>query len=46
MGALSAYSHAGLVNEGKAYFSNMVHSGDKNIQPKVEHCACMVDLPL
>ncbi|XP_048428791.1 pentatricopeptide repeat-containing protein At2g01510, mitochondrial [Pyrus x bretschneideri] len=44
LGVLSACSHAGLVNEGKAYFSNMVQSGDKSIRPKLEHYACMVDL--
>lgn len=44
LGVLSACSHAGLVNEGKAYFRRMVQSGDKNIQPKIEHYACMVDL--
>ncbi|XP_050373958.1 LOW QUALITY PROTEIN: pentatricopeptide repeat-containing protein At2g01510, mitochondrial [Argentina anserina] len=44
LGVLSACSHAGLVNEGKAYFRRMVQSGDKNIQPRIEHYACMVDL--
>ncbi|XP_004298471.1 PREDICTED: pentatricopeptide repeat-containing protein At2g01510, mitochondrial-like [Fragaria vesca subsp. vesca] len=44
LGVLSACSHAGLVNEGRAYFKRMVQSGDKNIQPKIEHYACMVDL--
>ncbi|KAM5567008.1 pentatricopeptide repeat-containing protein [Rosa sericea] len=44
LGVLSACSHAGLVNEGKAYFRRMVQSGDKNIQPKIEHYACLVDL--
>ncbi|BFG17220.1 hypothetical protein CerSpe_034940 [Prunus speciosa] len=44
LGVLCACSHAGLVNEGKAYFSHMVQSGNKNIRPKIEHYACMVDL--
>ncbi|CAE6062207.1 unnamed protein product [Arabidopsis arenosa] len=44
LGVLSACSHAGLVNEGKRYFSLMVRSNDKNIEPRKEHYACMVDL--
>ncbi|KAK7828322.1 pentatricopeptide repeat-containing protein [Quercus suber] len=44
LGVLSACSHAGLVNEGWAYFNHMAQSGHKNIQPRKEHYACMVDL--
>ncbi|ESQ39997.1 hypothetical protein EUTSA_v10001115mg [Eutrema salsugineum] len=44
LGVLSACSHAGLVNEGKRYFNLMVRSNDKNLQPRKEHYACMVDL--
>ncbi|GMY18617.1 pentatricopeptide repeat-containing protein At2g01510, mitochondrial [Fagus crenata] len=44
LGLLSACSHAGLVNEGRAYFNHMAQSGNKNIQPRKEHYACMVDL--
>ncbi|KAG7563212.1 Pentatricopeptide repeat [Arabidopsis suecica] len=44
LGVLSACSHAGLVNEGKRYFSLMVRSNDKNLEPRKEHYACMVDL--
>lgn len=44
LGVLSACSHAGLVNEGRAYFDYMTQSDDNNIQPRKEHCACMVDL--
>ncbi|GAB4834807.1 hypothetical protein Ancab_033075 [Ancistrocladus abbreviatus] len=41
-GVLSACSHGGLVNEGKAYFSYMERVF--NLDPKVEHYACMIDL--
>ncbi|EOA23709.1 hypothetical protein CARUB_v10016917mg [Capsella rubella] len=44
LGLLSACSHAGLVNEGKSYFRLMVRSNDKNLEPRKEHYACMVDL--
>ncbi|KAL1219491.1 Pentatricopeptide repeat-containing protein [Cardamine amara subsp. amara] len=44
LGVLSACSHAGLVDEGKRYFSLMVRSNDKNLEPRKEHYACMVDL--
>ncbi|GAV63119.1 PPR domain-containing protein/PPR_2 domain-containing protein/DYW_deaminase domain-containing protein [Cephalotus follicularis] len=44
LGVLSACSHSGLVSQGRAYFNRMAHSGDKNIQPRKEHYACMVDL--
>uniref|UniRef100_A0A5K0XIN3 DYW domain-containing protein n=2 Tax=Nymphaea colorata TaxID=210225 RepID=A0A5K0XIN3_9MAGN len=39
---LSACSHAGLVDEGFAYFECM--SREYRIQPRTEHYACMVDL--
>ncbi|XP_057825740.1 pentatricopeptide repeat-containing protein DOT4, chloroplastic isoform X2 [Cryptomeria japonica] len=39
---LSACNHAGLVGEGWKYFDCM--SRDNNIQPSLEHYACMVDL--
>ncbi|CAN6453813.1 unnamed protein product [Victoria cruziana] len=39
---LSACSHAGLVDEGFAYFDCM--SREYGIQPREEHYACMVDL--
>ncbi|CAN8266921.1 unnamed protein product [Cochlearia groenlandica] len=44
LGVLSACSHAGLVNEGKRYFDIMARSSDKNLEPRKEHYACMVDL--
>ncbi|GJS95754.1 pentatricopeptide repeat-containing protein [Tanacetum coccineum] len=39
---LSACRHAGLVNEGKNVFKLMKEK--HNIEPKLEHYACMVDL--
>ncbi|KAI5323073.1 hypothetical protein L3X38_032145 [Prunus dulcis] len=41
-GALTACSHAGLVNEGLHYFDNMkrIH----RITPRIEHYGCIVDL--
>eukprot|EP01018_Ginkgo_biloba_P029281 Gb_13717 [translate_table: standard] len=42
VGVLSACSHAGLVYEGRCFFSSM--SRDYCIQPTMEHYACMVDL--
>ncbi|KAM1149802.1 hypothetical protein ACFX15_029461 [Malus domestica] len=41
-GALTACSHAGLVDEGLRYFGNMkrVH----RITPRIEHYGCIVDL--
>ncbi|PWA75560.1 pentatricopeptide repeat (PPR) superfamily protein [Artemisia annua] len=39
---LSACRHAGLVNEGKRVFALMKEK--HNIEPKLEHYACMVDL--
>ncbi|KAJ4961418.1 hypothetical protein NE237_021328 [Protea cynaroides] len=44
LGILSACGHAGLVREGQSYFEEMVKSNDCNIQPRLEHYACMVDL--
>ncbi|KAJ8898636.1 hypothetical protein K2173_004620 [Erythroxylum novogranatense] len=38
---LAACSHAGLLDEGRFYFSLMSEYG---IVPSLEHCACMVDL--
>ncbi|XP_058092391.1 putative pentatricopeptide repeat-containing protein At1g68930 [Magnolia sinica] len=42
VGVLSACSHAGLVEEGHAYFKSMQE--DYGIVPDVEHFTCMVDL--
>ncbi|XP_078435010.1 pentatricopeptide repeat-containing protein At2g01510, mitochondrial-like [Wolffia australiana] len=42
LGLLSACRHAGLVTEGKYYFSCM--GSYRNIEPAQEHFACMVDL--
>lgn len=39
---LSACSHTGLVNEGRQYFNSM--SQDYNLEPGIEHYACMIDL--
>ncbi|KAG7537153.1 Pentatricopeptide repeat [Arabidopsis suecica] len=39
---LTACSHAGLVEEGRRYFSQMV-SVD-GLEPRIEHYGCMVDL--
>ncbi|KAL6351092.1 hypothetical protein AAG906_031678 [Vitis piasezkii] len=44
LAVLSACSHTGRVNEGWQYFNFMAQSDDKNIQPRKEHYACMVDL--
>ncbi|KAJ4970777.1 hypothetical protein NE237_003876 [Protea cynaroides] len=44
LGILSACGHAGLVREGQSYFEEMVKSNDCNVQPRLEHYACMVDL--
>ncbi|KAM7270999.1 hypothetical protein ACFE04_030213 [Oxalis oulophora] len=44
LGVLSACSHAGLVREGQAYFNQMAKSSDKDIKPRKEHFACMVNL--
>ncbi|XP_043726122.1 pentatricopeptide repeat-containing protein At1g08070, chloroplastic-like [Telopea speciosissima] len=39
---LTACTHAGLVELGLKFFKSM--RSDHNIIPKVEHCACIVDL--
>ncbi|KAJ4964490.1 hypothetical protein NE237_024429 [Protea cynaroides] len=39
---LTACTHAGLVELGLGFFKSM--RSDHNIIPKVEHCACIVDL--
>ncbi|KAF2317809.1 hypothetical protein GH714_041124 [Hevea brasiliensis] len=39
---LSACSHAGLVNEGRQFFIDMIQSW--GIKPRMEHYGCMVDL--
>lgn len=44
LGVLSACSHGALVKEGWIYFEYMNESRDKNIRPRKEHYACMVDL--
>ncbi|KAB2606423.1 pentatricopeptide repeat-containing protein [Pyrus ussuriensis x Pyrus communis] len=41
-GALTACSHAGLVDEGLHYFDNM--KGVHRITPRIEHYGCIVDL--
>ncbi|KAM0941339.1 putative tetratricopeptide-like helical domain superfamily, DYW domain-containing protein [Dioscorea sansibarensis] len=42
IGVLSACSHAGMVDEGRRYFASM--KSEFNIESKIEHCGCMVDL--
>ncbi|GMG99584.1 hypothetical protein Nepgr_001424 [Nepenthes gracilis] len=42
IGLLHACSHAGMVEEGKRVFGNMVNS--YGLVPKIEHYGCMVDL--
>ncbi|PKA64546.1 Pentatricopeptide repeat-containing protein [Apostasia shenzhenica] len=42
VGVLTACSHAGLVEEGRAHFDSM--SALYGIQPTVEHYGCMMDL--
>ncbi|CAL1407638.1 unnamed protein product [Linum trigynum] len=42
VGVLSCCAHAGLVEKGRAFFSSMV--ADYQIEPKLEHYGCMVDL--
>lgn len=39
---LSACSHAGLVDEGRSFFNEMVNR--VGLEPKIEHYGCMVDL--
>ncbi|GAV67731.1 PPR domain-containing protein/PPR_2 domain-containing protein [Cephalotus follicularis] len=42
LGVLTACSHAGKVSEGREIFDIMVNY--YGIRPRVDHCACMVDL--
>ncbi|XP_050207915.1 pentatricopeptide repeat-containing protein At3g09040, mitochondrial [Mercurialis annua] len=42
LGVLTACSHAGRISEGRQIFDSMVNY--YRIQPRVDHCACMVDL--
>uniref|UniRef100_A0A7N0THV1 Pentatricopeptide repeat-containing protein n=1 Tax=Kalanchoe fedtschenkoi TaxID=63787 RepID=A0A7N0THV1_KALFE len=42
LGVLTACSHSGKVSEGRKIFDTVV--SQYNIKPRVEHCACMVDL--
>ncbi|XAR66123.1 hypothetical protein NMG60_11012216 [Bertholletia excelsa] len=42
LGVLTACSHAGRVSKGRQVFNSMIdHS---QIKPRVDHCACMIDL--
>ncbi|KAI3761384.1 hypothetical protein L1987_51798 [Smallanthus sonchifolius] len=42
IGVLCACSHAGLVEKGRALFASM--SRDFNMEPRIEHYGCMVDI--
>ncbi|XP_021817296.1 pentatricopeptide repeat-containing protein ELI1, chloroplastic [Prunus avium] len=42
IGVLSACAYAGLVSEGRAFFSSM--KDEYGIEPKIEHYGCMVNL--
>ncbi|XP_020091080.1 putative pentatricopeptide repeat-containing protein At5g40405 [Ananas comosus] len=42
LNVLSACAHSGLVSEGRYYFNYMIQAS--NIEPKMEHYGCMVDL--
>lgn len=42
IGALTACSHSGLLEEGMRLFESM--EGDHGVAPRVEHYGCMVDL--
>lgn len=42
LGILTACSHAGLVSKGREVYEEMV--SHYMIQPRADHCACMVDL--
>ncbi|QCE15619.1 structure-specific endonuclease subunit SLX1 [Vigna unguiculata] len=42
MGVLGACRHMGLVDEGRHYFSSMIH--EHKIEPNIKHYGCMVDL--
>ncbi|CAM8982099.1 unnamed protein product [Rhodiola kirilowii] len=41
IGAIMACGHSGLVDQGLAYFNQMVVHG---VEPKLEHYACVVDM--
>ncbi|KAF8377269.1 hypothetical protein HHK36_030644 [Tetracentron sinense] len=42
IGLLTACNHAGLVDEGRAYFNSMAE--DYKIVPEIEHFSCLIDL--
>ncbi|KAL5776731.1 hypothetical protein ACOSP7_009657 [Xanthoceras sorbifolium] len=42
LGVLTACSHVGKVSEGRQIFDSMVNY--YGIHPRVDHCACMIDL--
>ncbi|KAG9143770.1 hypothetical protein Leryth_011439 [Lithospermum erythrorhizon] len=42
LGVLTACSHAGMVSKGRQVFDDMVTQ--YGIQPRMDHCACMIDL--
>ncbi|XP_027169241.1 pentatricopeptide repeat-containing protein At1g08070, chloroplastic-like [Coffea eugenioides] len=42
IGVLCACSHAGLVDQGWAFFTSMTR--DFGFEPRIEHCGCMVDI--
>ncbi|CAK7323786.1 unnamed protein product [Dovyalis caffra] len=42
IGVLSACSHAGLVDDGREFFKDMIRCW--GIKPRIEHYGCMVDL--
>lgn len=42
IGVLSACNHGGLVQEGRRFFDSM--SKDYQIEPKLEHYSCLIDL--
>lgn len=42
LGMLTACSHAGMVSEGREIFDDMTIK--YGIHPRVDHCACMIDL--
>ncbi|XP_059306589.1 putative pentatricopeptide repeat-containing protein At3g08820 [Lycium ferocissimum] len=42
IGLLCAFTHAGLVDDGRNYFRSMTHL--YSLEPTIEHYGCMVDL--
>ncbi|XP_051146892.1 pentatricopeptide repeat-containing protein At3g09040, mitochondrial isoform X2 [Andrographis paniculata] len=42
LGVLTACSHAGMIPEGRELYESMIN--DYRIQPRPDHCACMIDL--